>query len=538
MKKLKKIIALTLLLTLTPQLYSCNSNNNSLDNNSSLVEENETHTLSFDTDGGNEIAPIVQEVGTSIKMPYDPIKEGYTFIGWDKKVPDTMPNSDMTFKAQWIEGTMKFSIERNGTAAITSYKGEAKELILPSVVYNEYKLVEIKAFTFRFCATLMSITIPNSVNLIENYVFSDSLDLQIYCEAETQPNGWDVNWNIGRANVYWNASGQITIDGLVYTYNKSNNTATVIGYIDDLPEQFVIPKTIIVDEKIYYVTSYDFSELENIKHKTIVDEAVKRIYVDKTLTNTQYNFSAETTVKVNDNQYQIPLEWATDLTDRITFKKADTMVYANVNLPEENEEPITGKITATAKYESATATREFEVTLMPTKKQNDTDEKTIVEIKNVAVGETVTVTGVVVNPRNNGNGFYIVDGTGAMYVYDNGGKAGVGTTIAWGTKVKLTAMRGENDGTYNKSSVQLVYNETAIITAMGKEAMPLTGAQDLTITQFKAWKTDGTEDYSGGFYKVRGYLAKYTPAGKNYTNYEVVDDAGNYIQFYATDSKV
>ncbi len=279
----------------------------------------------------------------------------------------------------------------------------------------------------------------------------------------------------------------------------------------------------------------------NNTNKTIVDEAVKRIYVDKSLTKTQYNFPAEMTVKVNDNEYQIPLEWATDLTDRITFTKADTMVYANVNLPEENEQAITGKITATAKYESATATREFEVTLMPTKKQNDTDEKTIAEVKNVAVGETVTVTGVVVDARNNNKGYYIVDATGAIYVYDNNRASGVGTTIAWGTKVTLKAMRGENDGSFNKSSVQLVYNEVATITVIGKEDMPLTGAQDLTITQFKAWKGDGSEDYSGGFYKVRGYLAKYSKTGndgKPYTNYEVIDDAGNYIQFYAASSDV
>lgn len=276
----------------------------------------------------------------------------------------------------------------------------------------------------------------------------------------------------------------------------------------------------------------------NNTNKKIVDEAVKRIYVDKQLTKTQYNFPAEMTVKVDDKSYQIPIDFSAEPADRITFTKADTMVYANVNLPEENEEPIAGKIIATAKYESATATREFEVTLMPTKKEDVSDEQTVAQAKAAAVGENVTISGVVANPRNNNKGFYVVDGTGAIYVYDQSNAAGVGTTIEWGTKVKLKALRGENKGQYNQSSVQLIYNETATITAIGKEAMPLTGAQDLTITQFKAWKGDGSEDYAGGFYKVRGYLAKYSPAGKNYTNYEVVDDAGNYIQFYATDSKV
>ena len=273
-------------------------------------------------------------------------------------------------------------------------------------------------------------------------------------------------------------------------------------------------------------------------NKKIAEAAAQAIhFTEKQLNNTQYNLPGEMTVKEGDDSYQVTIEWAGEPAERFSFERNDNIVYANVNLPDVNEESVSGKLVATAKYESATATREFPVILMPTEKI-DSNEKTIAAVKDVAVGETVTVTGVVVDPRNNGKGFYIVDGTGAIYVYDQSGAAAVGTTIAWGTKVTLTAMRGENKGQYNQSSVQLVYNETATITAKGKEAMPLTGAQDLTITQFKSWKADGTEDYSGGFYKVRGYLAKYTPTGANYTNYEVIDDAGNYIQFYAADSTV
>ena len=275
-------------------------------------------------------------------------------------------------------------------------------------------------------------------------------------------------------------------------------------------------------------TSDNSTSIEN----DIVETAAKSIYFsDKQLTNTQYNLPGEMTVKEGEKSYQVTIEWAGEPAERFTFERFENYVYATVNLPDKTEEAVTGKLVATAKYENATAKREFPVTLMPTEKI-DAHSKTIAEVKNVAVGENVIVTGVVVNPRNGGKGFYIVDGTGAIYVYDNSGKAGVGTIIAWGTKVTLTAMRGENNGEYNKSSVQLVYNEVATIKAMGKEAMPLTGAQDLTITQFKAWKTDGSEDYSGGFYKVRGYLAKYS-FYESFAYYEIIDDANNYIQFYA-----
>ena len=59
------------------------------------------YTITFDTAGGSEIAPITQDYGTAITAPADPTREGYTFIGWDKKIPTTMPAENITLKARW-----------------------------------------------------------------------------------------------------------------------------------------------------------------------------------------------------------------------------------------------------------------------------------------------------------------------------------------------------------------------------------------------------------------------------------------------------
>ena len=77
------------------------------------------YTITFDTNGGSEIAPITQDYGTEITAPDNPTRKGYTFKGWDKEIPKTMPADNITVKAQWEINQYTIAFDTNGGSEIT-----------------------------------------------------------------------------------------------------------------------------------------------------------------------------------------------------------------------------------------------------------------------------------------------------------------------------------------------------------------------------------------------------------------------------------
>lgn len=74
------------------------------------------YTITFDTAGGSEVPSITQDYGTAITPPAAPTRTGYTFAGWDREIPTAMPAENMTITARWQvnQYTITFKPENGG----------------------------------------------------------------------------------------------------------------------------------------------------------------------------------------------------------------------------------------------------------------------------------------------------------------------------------------------------------------------------------------------------------------------------------------
>ena len=80
-----------------------------------------TYTLTF-KNGDADHATITQTFGTAVNAPANPTREGYTFAGWDKPIPATMPAENMTINALWKKN---ITITANSDARV--YNGKPLE---------------------------------------------------------------------------------------------------------------------------------------------------------------------------------------------------------------------------------------------------------------------------------------------------------------------------------------------------------------------------------------------------------------------------
>ena len=155
------------------------------------------YTITFDTAGGSAVAPITQNYGTAIVAPESPTREGYTFIGWDKTIPTTMPAENMTIKARWkdiekptgeiIIGTNKWSEFLNeltyglffkDTQTVTINASDNSGIVFVSYLVTDQDLseAELKSLVYRAYEEPFRIE-PNGEYIVYVMLVDESLNI-------------------------------------------------------------------------------------------------------------------------------------------------------------------------------------------------------------------------------------------------------------------------------------------------------------------------------------------------------------------------
>lgn len=145
---------------------------------------------------------------TSIEIPSNITSIGNSaFRSCSSLVSVTIPQSVTSFGNEVFNGCNSL---KNVTIpeGITSLPKEMfnncyqlQSIILPSSVSS------IGDSAFYACRSLTKIVIPSTVTSIGKAAFGGCMNLNVYCEAESKPDGWDNNWNSYNCPVTWGYMG-------------------------------------------------------------------------------------------------------------------------------------------------------------------------------------------------------------------------------------------------------------------------------------------------------------------------------------------
>ena len=241
------------------------------------------YTITVKPENGKADITITQDYGTNITAPADPTREGYTFMGWDREIPTTMPAENITLKARWKD------IEK-----------PTGEIVIGTNKWQEF----LNKLTFGlFFKDTQEVTInaaDNSGTVFVSYLVTD----QDLSEAELQSlvfSGYEEPFRIDRSGEYI-VYAMLVDARLNITYLRSDritldNVQPVITGIEN-GKTYCEAQTVTIDEKYVNTVTVNGTEVTLDKNNSFTlspaDGEQKIIVTDKA------GNTAEMTVTVND----------------------------------------------------------------------------------------------------------------------------------------------------------------------------------------------------------------------------------------------
>lgn len=241
------------------------------------------YTITVKPENGKADITITQDYGTNITAPADPTREGYTFMGWDREIPETMPAENITLKARWKD------IEKpTGEIVIGTNKWQK---FLNKITFGLF---------FKDTQTVTINAADNSGTVFVSYLVTDR-DLS---EAELGSlvfSGYEEPFRINPSGEYI-VYAMLVDANLNITYLRSDritvdNVQPVIGGIEN-GKTYCEAQTVTVDEKYVDTVTVNGTAVtldENGSFTLAPADGEQRIIVTDRAGNT-----AEMTVTVND----------------------------------------------------------------------------------------------------------------------------------------------------------------------------------------------------------------------------------------------
>ena len=241
------------------------------------------YTITVKPENGKADITITQDYGTAITSPADPTREGYTFMGWDREIPTTMPAENITLKAKWKD------IEK-----------PTGEIVIGTNKWREFLNKLTFGLFFKDTQTVTITAADNSGTVFVSYLVTDrdiseaelgSLVYRAYDEPFLiEPNGEYIVYAMlvdESLNITYLRSDRLTID----------NVQPVIGGIEN-GKTYCETQTVTVDEKYVDTVTVNGTAVtldENGGFTLYPADGEQKIIVTDKAGNT-----AEMTVTVND----------------------------------------------------------------------------------------------------------------------------------------------------------------------------------------------------------------------------------------------
>ena len=241
------------------------------------------YTITVKPENGKADITITQDYGTNITAPADPTREGYTFMGWNQEIPETMPAENITLKARWKD------IEK-----------PTGEIVIGTNKWQEFLNKITFGLFFKDTQTVTINAADNSGTVFVSYLVTD----QDLSESELQSlvfSGYEEPFRIDRSGEYI-VYAMLVDTSLNITYLRSDrvtldNVQPVITGIEN-GKTYCEAQTVTVDEKYVDTVTVNGTEVTLDKNNSFTlspADGEQRIIVTDRAGNT-----AEMTVTVND----------------------------------------------------------------------------------------------------------------------------------------------------------------------------------------------------------------------------------------------